>query len=238
MTSRRSRSEATGAARSEQLGRAQVLSKRPREGDIREQRPNARGAGRAGCRLARARVRAEGLYQQDQPVNQLEHVCVERCPLTMKHVAKRSGDSCGSERRSHPRAKTTLTELWRGRDPEAEAGSRTTAGRSGNSCRSQSSQALEPRSHPHSGPQQGADQRGWRREATEERPPCSAPGGETSGAGQSSRTHSTTPTRAAELWRETLCTRSAWKGDRMELGIPGPRRTRGSARGRARDSST
>ena len=93
------------------------------------------------------------------------------CPLTMKHVAKRSGDSCGSERRSHPRAKTTLTELWRGRDPEAEAGSRTTAGRSGNSCRSQSSQALEPRSHPHSGPQQGADQRGWRREATEERPP-------------------------------------------------------------------
>ena len=66
MTSRRSRSEATGAARSEQLGRAQVLSKRPRDGDIREQRPNARGAGRAGCRLARARVRAEGLYQQDQ----------------------------------------------------------------------------------------------------------------------------------------------------------------------------
>ena len=44
-------------------------------------------------------------------------------------------------------------------------------------------QALESRSHPHSGPQ---------RESEDERPPRSAPGGEASGAGQSSRPHSTT----------------------------------------------
>ena len=29
--------------------------------------------------------------------NQHRHVCVEKCPLTMRHAATRSGDSCGSE---------------------------------------------------------------------------------------------------------------------------------------------
>ena len=55
---RKSRSDATGAARSEQLGKAL------RWGHSRA--ATGRGAGRARCRLARARVRAEGLYQQEQ----------------------------------------------------------------------------------------------------------------------------------------------------------------------------
>ena len=34
------------------------------------------------------------LHQTCRPVNQLEHVCVEKCPLTTRHIAGRSGDSC------------------------------------------------------------------------------------------------------------------------------------------------
>ena len=61
-----------------------------------------RGAGRAGCRLARARERAEKdpindnrLHQTCRPVNQYTHVCVEKCPLTMRHKARRRRDNCG-----------------------------------------------------------------------------------------------------------------------------------------------
>ena len=42
---------------------------------------------------------ATGLHQTCGPVNQQRHVCVERCPLTMRHVAKRSGNSCGESHR-------------------------------------------------------------------------------------------------------------------------------------------
>ena len=37
------------------------------------------------------------LHQTRRPVNQCWRVCVERCPLTMRHVATRSGGTCGSE---------------------------------------------------------------------------------------------------------------------------------------------
>ena len=64
-----------------------------------------RGAGRARCRLVHEHGREQNgstnnsrLHQTCRPVNQFEHVCVERCPLTMRHAAKRSGDSCGNER--------------------------------------------------------------------------------------------------------------------------------------------
>ena len=61
-----------------------------------------RGGGRARCRLARARERAEKdssndnrLHQTCRPVNQKTHVCVEKGPLTTRHTARRSRDSCG-----------------------------------------------------------------------------------------------------------------------------------------------
>ena len=55
-----------------------------------------RGAGRARCRLARARVANDNrLHQTCRPVNEYTHVCVEKCPLTARHTARRSGDSCG-----------------------------------------------------------------------------------------------------------------------------------------------
>ena len=37
------------------------------------------------------------LHQSRRAANQHEGVCVDRCPLTSRHTAKRSGDSCGSE---------------------------------------------------------------------------------------------------------------------------------------------
>ena len=40
------------------------------------------------------------LHQTCGPVNQQRHVCVEKCPLTVRHVAKRSGDSCGESQQS------------------------------------------------------------------------------------------------------------------------------------------
>ena len=55
-----------------------------------------RGAGRARCRLARARVANDNrLHQTCRPINQYTHVCVEKCPLTTRHTARRSRDSCG-----------------------------------------------------------------------------------------------------------------------------------------------
>ena len=44
--------------------------------------------------------RSNRLHQTCGPVNQQRHVCVEKCPLTMRHVAKRNGDSCGESQQS------------------------------------------------------------------------------------------------------------------------------------------
>ena len=46
------------------------------------------------------RLHSNRLHQTCRPVNQFEHVCVEKCPLTTRHTAKRSGDSCGESHRS------------------------------------------------------------------------------------------------------------------------------------------
>ena len=52
-------------------------------------------------------------------VNQFERACVERCPLTTRHTAIRSGDSCRNECRTH-----SQTELRRDCSPGAEAETR------------------------------------------------------------------------------------------------------------------
>ena len=46
------------------------------------------------------KLHSNRLHQTCGPVNQQRHVCVEKCPLTMRHVAKRSGDSCGESQQS------------------------------------------------------------------------------------------------------------------------------------------
>ena len=45
------------------------------------------------------KLHSNRLHQTRGPVNQQRHVCVETCPLTMRHVAKRS-DSCGESQQS------------------------------------------------------------------------------------------------------------------------------------------
>ena len=51
----------------------------------------------AHTRGGAAQLHNNRLHQTCRPVNQYTHVCVERCPLTMRHAAERSRDSCGSE---------------------------------------------------------------------------------------------------------------------------------------------
>ena len=112
---------ATGAARDEQLGEHKTFHKASRWGHSRAD--TGRGAGRAWCRLARARetTRTGSTRHADRSINQFEHLCVERCPLTTRHTARRSGDSCGNECRTH-----SQTELRRDYSPEAEAETRRT----------------------------------------------------------------------------------------------------------------
>ena len=96
-------SDATGAARSEQLGSKRPFS-RPRGGYKREQRPDAAldvlAAGTAQAREEHKTPTVYRLHQTCRLVNQFEHVCVEECPLTTRHTAKRSGDSCGESHRA------------------------------------------------------------------------------------------------------------------------------------------
>ena len=91
--------------RLEQLGMSSSGSKRPstrpRDGDIREQRPDAAldvlstVLHKHGWGTERLQNNNDKLHQTCGPVNQQRHVCVERCPLTTRHTAKRSGDNCG-----------------------------------------------------------------------------------------------------------------------------------------------
>ena len=46
------------------------------------------------------KLHSNRLHQTCGLVNQQRHVCVEKCPLTMSHVAKRSGDSFGESQQS------------------------------------------------------------------------------------------------------------------------------------------
>ena len=58
-----------------------------------------RGAGRDRCGLHEHGDNKNRLHQTCGPVNQHRHVCVERCPLTTRHTANRSCDSCGESQR-------------------------------------------------------------------------------------------------------------------------------------------
>ena len=77
----------------------------------RERRPWTR---RQTCfmRPAQAREGAEERPHQQHkapPGQSCRRVCVERCPLIMRHVPTRSGDSCGSEStRARPHGSITI----------------------------------------------------------------------------------------------------------------------------------
>ena len=61
------------------------------------------------------------LHQTCRPVGQNKHVCVEKCPLTTRNMAKAAVAAIEQE------CRTLLKELWR--DPDPEAKSRTTEAR-------------------------------------------------------------------------------------------------------------
>ena len=74
---------------------------------------------------------SEMLHQTRGPVNQCKYVCAEKCPLTMRHTAERSGDSCGEPMRHMANAavapaeeqecRALLEELRWETSPETEA---------------------------------------------------------------------------------------------------------------------
>ena len=84
-----------GSARSSRRGRqlGQDVAMRPRRWDSRERRPWTR---RWTCLLQDNTSTGEQrrVHQTRRPVNQYVRVCVERCPMTTRHTAKHSGDSC------------------------------------------------------------------------------------------------------------------------------------------------
>ena len=91
-------------------------TRRPRDG-FRERRPDAASVVLAAGQHKHGR--SNRLHQTCGPVNQQRHVCVEKCPLTMRHVAKRSGDSCGESQQSfggiatwRPRRNNDLHAQW------------------------------------------------------------------------------------------------------------------------------
>ena len=69
---------------------------------IRQRRPRTRrrtclmrtSTGRSRRKVPFSNIR---LHETRRPVHQCRRVCVERCPLTMRHEATRRGESCGSE---------------------------------------------------------------------------------------------------------------------------------------------
>ena len=84
---------ASGAAQEKQLGEQKTFHKASRRGHSRA--ATGRGAGRAQCGDSTStggaeRLHNNRLHQTCRPVNQLRHVCVEKCPLTTRHVATRT----------------------------------------------------------------------------------------------------------------------------------------------------
>ena len=116
-------------------------------------RERGRGVGRAcaGCtRTGRSR-RAPSTTQVSTGQSTWR-VCVEKCPLTMRHTVTRSGDSCGSA--------TYVPSI-----------DETTEGFGGIATRKPNDAEYRARSHPYSGPQQERTRVGWRREREQpERP--------------------------------------------------------------------
>ena len=97
----------------EALREQQTFHKASRR-DIREQRPDAAldvlAAGNSTSTGRAQDSNSNRLHQTCRPDDQFEHVCVEECPLTTRHTAKRSGDSCGESHRasagSRPRGRS------------------------------------------------------------------------------------------------------------------------------------
>ena len=88
---------------------------RPRDG-FRERRPDAASvvlaAGTAQAREEQ-KLHSNRLHQTCGPVNQFEHVCVEKCPLTMRHTAKASAGVRPGGRSGKPNhGKTQRGQLW------------------------------------------------------------------------------------------------------------------------------
>ena len=84
---------ASGAAQEKQLGEQKTFHKASRRGNSRA--ATGRGAGRAQCGDSTStggaeRLHNNRLHQTCRPVNQLRHVCVEKSPLTTRHVATRT----------------------------------------------------------------------------------------------------------------------------------------------------
>ena len=86
------RSEVTGTAWDEQLGGVQFLPQGLAMGTF----ASSDGTRRWTCSVRPARApKTTRRGSTGHPVNQHRHACVERCPLTTKHTANRSGDNCG-----------------------------------------------------------------------------------------------------------------------------------------------
>ena len=119
---------ATGAARDEQLGEHKTFLKTSRWANSRA--ATGRGVGRAGCRFARARVRAEWLHQQQQsppdmmtgqsirtslrrevltdheaPSHTQRGQLRERVSYALSNRGRRSGNTTIQSRRVHDRGK-------------------------------------------------------------------------------------------------------------------------------------
>ena len=102
---------ASRAAQEKQLGEQKTFHKASRRGHSRA--ATGRGAGRAQCGDSTSTGGAERLQQQQlhqtcRRFNHLEHVCVEKCPLTTRHTAARSGDSCGGTSADHTHSHRAL----------------------------------------------------------------------------------------------------------------------------------
>ena len=80
------------------------------------------------------------LHQTCGPVNQQRHVCVEKCQLTMRHVANRSGDSCGE---SQQRFGGIMTRRAGRTVTGGDAGGAGQSSKPTSTATSQSSRALE-----------------------------------------------------------------------------------------------
>ena len=98
------RLEKNGGSRNEHLGSTRP-STRPRDKDIRAQRLDAAldvlsaACTSTGWRTTGSTNTEGSTRHADWSIITSMSACVEKCPLTMRHIAKRSGDSCGESQR-------------------------------------------------------------------------------------------------------------------------------------------
>ena len=79
---------ASGAAQEKQLGEQKTFNKASRWGTIASS--DRTRCGDSTSTGGAERLHNNRLHQTCGPVNQLRHVCVEKCPLTTRHVATRT----------------------------------------------------------------------------------------------------------------------------------------------------